>query len=133
MKNSRQNAKASKSAAKRAKVVATPKVSLDQIAKKAESKEKATEPKNHPARSGDLITINEAVGVHFRAEAKGAPTAGDIICVKIGDNEIPLICSFTTPLKEGSILVQAFVTAGSGDYKVLGAAKGQKAQVLWAD
>lgn len=97
----------------------------------AKSEEKAPKAKKEAIVSGGKILINEAVGVHFRADAGTAPETGDMLMLSIGKVEVPLIISCTTPLKDESILIQAWVTKGSGDYKVLGDAKGQMATVIW--
>lgn len=95
------------------------------------TEEKATKPKHEAIKSGGTIQINEAVGVHFRADAETAPAEGDMVMVQVGKAEVPLIVSCTKPLVDGSTLIQAFVTKKSGDYKILGEAKGETATVIW--
>ncbi|HEY3325119.1 MAG TPA: hypothetical protein VGP72_31990 [Planctomycetota bacterium] len=91
-----------------------------------------TPPKEVGVRSGDEVTVNEAVGVHFRAAADAAPEPGDLILVRLPDGaEATLLCSCTKPLISGTVLVQAFTFAGSGEYKLLEPHKGNKARVFW--
>ncbi len=93
--------------------------------------EKAKKAKHAAIESGGTIQINEAVGIHFRADAQTAPIEGDMVMVVVGESEVPLIVTCTKPLVDGSTLIQAFVTKKSGDYKILGEAKGQTATVIW--
>ena len=98
--------------------------------------EKATKAKHAAIESGGTIQINEAVGIHFRADATTAPAEGDMVLIQVGKHEIPLIVTCTKILLDGSQLTQAFLPKkcevdGLKAYQILGEAKGESATVIW--
>jgi hypothetical protein len=91
-------------------------------------------------KSGMEIVVSEAVGCHFRADTATAPVVGGMILVKVThkkiEYEIPMVVRYTRALKSGLTLVMAFIgkdagSHGQGFHQVLGAEKGNKAQVIW--
>ncbi len=125
--------KAAFAAAVKAQKAEAPKAAPKALPTATEAKEKAAPkaPKHTAIKSGGTIQINEAVGIHFRADAETAPAEGDMVLLAIGNSEVPLIVSCTKALVDGSTLIQAFITKKSGDHAILGAAKGESATVIW--
>ncbi|HYF49088.1 MAG TPA: hypothetical protein VEJ63_06770 [Planctomycetota bacterium] len=92
----------------------------------------------HPAiENGGTTICNEQVGIHFRVkQGLEAPSAGDLVLVKIGKQEVVLVVRHTQECVNGETLVQAFTGLRQTDgetpaYKVLASAKGESVQVFW--
>jgi len=91
----------------------------------------------HPAiENGGTTICNEQVGIHFRVkQGLDAPSAGDLVLVKVGKQDVVLVVRHTQECVNGETLVQAFTGLYQGEetpaYKILASAKGESVQVFW--